>query len=98
MDLQPSGFRIRELKPNFEEYLSQLSRSGTAGDVLVLVVAAEVFSSNIWVISSVDFPQFVLHLEPVGGAAIAQRNLFLCHYLYSFYGSLAPTRDVFQFS
>ncbi|EGC31870.1 hypothetical protein DICPUDRAFT_10755, partial [Dictyostelium purpureum] len=72
---------------NWNKYCNQMARRGTWGDHLTLLAAAEVFKSQITVISSVesDSSSFI---EIIPKSIEKNKVIFLSHHAEQHYGSL----------
>jgi len=84
-------FLDRDLFPSWKDYCTYMKRNGSWGDHMTLMAAAEIFNSEIWIISSVKFsPGIEPIINIVPTKKPAKRTIRLAHYHELHYNSLHP--------
>jgi hypothetical protein len=95
MELE-NGAKLKEFghtDEGWDHYCTLMSLSGTWGDHLTLVAAAELFHVRIVIVSSViDESQAIIEIVPTASGKDPQNLdvIYLCHYAEFHYGSLQP--------
>ncbi|EGC28943.1 hypothetical protein DICPUDRAFT_159545 [Dictyostelium purpureum] len=85
----PNGATLSNFvsEASWEDYCSNMSKNGTWGDHLTLVAAAELYKTNITIISSVASQNsFFIEIKP---RIKSDRNIILSHFSEFHYGSLS---------
>ncbi|EGC29309.1 hypothetical protein DICPUDRAFT_159121 [Dictyostelium purpureum] len=85
----PNGASLSNFvsEASWEDYCSNMSKNGTWGDHLTLVAAAELYKTNITIISSVASQNsFFIEIKP---RIKSDRNIILSHFSEFHYGSLS---------
>ena len=76
---------------SWSQFCQRMSQPKEWGDHVVLFAAAEVYQSDIIIISSVLGDQFVINIQPQEKPAIQKPPLLLAHWHESHYQPISPT-------
>jgi len=87
----PNGARISDFAhdQSWDEFCSELSRTGIWGNHLTLVAVCEHYGTPITVISSIEGGSYMINIEPTVAKSKTNNRILLSHYAEYHYGSVA---------
>lgn len=81
LEIPENGAKLKDfVYEDWDVYCNQMEKSGTWGDHLTLIAAAEVFNCTIVIFSSMPGNDYITEIVPFKGENENGKTLFLSHY------------------